>query len=143
MAISGTGAYEEIVGGQRRRLLLTNHEIQRFELQYAPFGIFELYDQLFGRASPPQVRHVRDLIALGLVGGGMSDRAADDLISSLPPSDNVALRGIAQRLMGVTFFPDVLAAPPKKGGAGSRVASRAVQPRPTTEPEIALPTSAA
>lgn len=120
MAISGTGAYEEEIGGATRRLCLRNAEIERFEIQYAPFGIFELWDQLFGRGSQPQARHVRDIVALGLVGGGMSDRAADDLIGSLPPSENLRLRAIAQRLLGVTFIPDVLTEAQKKKDRGSR-----------------------
>jgi len=116
--ISKTGGYEEAIGGINRRLLLRNGEIERFEIQFAPFGIFGLWDQLFGRGEAPQVRHIRDLVALGLVGGGMTDRAADDLIASLPPSENIALRQIAQRLLGVTFIPAVLET--KKKEAGSR-----------------------
>lgn len=142
MSIAKTGAYEEEIGGVRRRLLLRNGEIERFEAQYAPFGIFELWDQLFGRGSAPQVRHVRDLVALGLVGGGMTDRAADDLIASLPPSENLALRGVAQRLLGVTFVPAVLDAPRKKPAAGPRRA-RADQPESVTTPETRSATSAA
>lgn len=129
MSIASTAkGWDEEIGGQLRKLLLRNGELERFEVQYAPFGIFELFDQLFGRGPAPQVRHVRDLIALGLVGGGMTDRAADDLISSLPPSENVALRGIAQRLLGVTFLPDALDDKPGKRGAGSRKGARAAQP---------------
>lgn len=143
MAVSKSApGWEEEIGGQPRRLLLRNGELERFELQYAPFGIFELFDQLFGRGPAPQVRHVRDLIALGLVGGGMTDRAADDLVSSLPPSENVALRGIAQRLLGVTFLPDALDGKPGKRGAGSRKGARAARPEPTTTPEAGSETSA-
>lgn len=150
MAISGTApGYEETIGGQPRRLLLRNGEIERFEVQHATkvvngieypgTGIFELFDQLFGRGPAPQVLHVRDLVALGLVGGGMSDRAADDLIAGLPPSENMALRQVAQRLLGVTFLPDVLDAPRKKRAAGSR-AGAAVQPSPDTTPASASET---
>lgn len=131
MAISGSApVIEERIGGQPRRLLLRNGEIERFEVQHAPFGVFALWDQLFGRGTPPQVRHIRDLIALGLVGGGMSDRAADDLVGSLPPSENIALRLLAQRLLGVTFAPDVLGSV-KKNGAGSRRRPKSPDPEPT------------
>jgi hypothetical protein len=134
MAISSTAPHiEEQIGGQRRRLLLRNGEIERFEAQHAPLGIFELFDQLFGRGPAPQVRHVRDLIGLGLVGGGMTDRAADDLMASLPPSDNLDLRVTAQRLLGVTFMPAVLDKPVKKRGAGSGKGA-ADQPSLTTPP---------
>lgn len=137
MAISGTGAYEEEVGGVRRRLLLRNGEIERFEAQYAPFGVFELWGQLFGQGQAPQVRHVRDLVALGLVGGGMTDRAADELMASLPPSENIALRGTAQRLLGITFLPSVMDAGSKKKEAGSprrkRTAKSDMTPPPASE----------
>ena len=107
MAISQTpaGAYEAELGGAVRPLLLGNREIERFEVQYAPLGIFEMFDGLFGKGQQPQVRHVRDLIALALVGGGMSDRAADDLLASLPPSENPALRVLAQTVIGLAFMP--------------------------------------
>jgi len=121
--IAKPGVYREAIGGDDRDLLLRNGEIERFEIQYSPFGIYELWDQLFGRGSTPQVRHVRDLVALGLIGGGMSDRAADDLITSLGPDQNMALRATAQRLLGVTFIPAML----KKKEVGSRKKKRPAQ----------------
>lgn len=142
MGIAQTGVYEEQIGGENRRLLLRNGEIERFETQYAPFGIFELLDQLFGRGPAPQARHVRDLIALGLVGGGMTDKAADALIASLPPSENLHLRESAQRLIGVTFFPAVLDEKPKKRGAGSQ-RGKSGQPSSDTTPARKSETSAA
>jgi len=119
MAIARTDGYEEEIGGVRRRFLLRNGDIERFEVQHAPFGIFELWDQLCGRGAP-QVRHVRDILALALVGGGMPDRLADEVIAALPPSENMTLRAMALRVLGVTFLPE-LAAPSKKK-AGSRKA---------------------
>lgn len=143
MAIAATArGREEILGGQPHRLLLRNGEIERFELQHAPLGVFELFDQLFGRGPAPQVRHVRDIIALGLVGAGMSDRAADELIAGLPPSENMALRLIAQRLLGLTFLPDALEARPGKPGAGSQEGAEAARPEPITTPAPASGTSA-
>lgn len=142
MAIANTGpGHDEIIGGQARRLLLRNGEIERFEAQYAPFGIFALWDQLFGRGDAPQVRHVRDLIALGLVGGGMKDREADELVASLPPSENIALRQMAMRLLGLTFMPAVAERTAKKKEAGSRRSRNGVTPDMTPDP--ASPTSAA
>lgn len=109
MAITqSSGGLDEMIGGKPRALRLTNAEIERFEGQYAPLGIFELWDQLMGRGVP-QARCVRDIVALGLVGGGMADRAAEALIASLGPSENFALRDIAKRLLGVSFFPALLA----------------------------------
>lgn len=108
MGIAQTARYEEQVGGKSRPLVLRNAEIERFEIQHAPFGIYDLWNCLFDRGPEPQARHVRDLVALGLVGGGMTDRAADDLIADLPPSENMALRETARRLLGITFVPAVL-----------------------------------
>ncbi|MBN8189282.1 gene transfer agent family protein [Salipiger thiooxidans] len=131
MSIAQTGAYEEEVGGKSRRLLLRNREIERFEAQY-DVGIFELWDQLFGRGGrAPQARHVRDLVALALVGGGMSDRAAEDLVADLPPSENMRLRQIAQRVLGVAFIPAVLGEDKKKADGSGADASA---PPATTVP---------
>jgi len=131
VSIAQTGAYEEEVGGRSRRLLLRNREIERFEAQY-DVGIFELWDQLFGRGGrAPQARHVRDLVALTLVGGGMSDRAAEDLVAKLPPSENMRLRQIAQRVLGVAFIPAVLGEDKKKADGSGADASA---PPATTAP---------
>ena len=116
MAIARTDGYEEEIGGVRRRFLLRNGEIERFEVQHAPFGIFELWDQLCGRGAP-QVRHVRDILALALVGGGMPDRLADEVIAALPPSENMTLRALALRVLGVTFLPQVMEPTRKKAGS--------------------------
>ncbi|MCA1481692.1 gene transfer agent family protein, partial [Bradyrhizobium sp. NBAIM08] len=94
--------------------------IERFEEQYSPFGVFGLWDQLMGRGEAPQVRHVRDLVALGLVGGGLPDREADAVVAALPPSENLRLRSIAKALLGVTFLPIVLSAGKKKEDGSRR-----------------------
>ncbi len=131
MAVARTSAeLVEVIGGESRRLILRNAEIERFEVQYAPFGIFELWDQLIGKASPPQVRHVRDLVALGLIGAGLDDVKADALLASLPPSDNLFLRGVAVRLLGLAFVP--AAVKPQKKSAGSRSVKAAQEPSDTT-----------
>lgn len=110
------------LGGQSRPLLLRNAEIERFETQH-DLGIFAMLDRLFGQGANPQARHVRDLVALGLVGAGMNDRAADGLISSLPPSENHRLRQIASDLVLIAFIPEK---PEKKSvSAGSSGKSRA------------------
>lgn len=133
MAIAGTAPqHEEEIGGKVRHLRLRNGEIERFEAQYAPFGIFELWDQLAGRRAPPQARHVRDLVALALVGGGMSDRAADELVAALPPTENFRLRGIAFRTLGLAFFP--VEAEPAKKPDGSPNPDSSDPPVTTPEP---------
>lgn len=124
MSIARSGVYEERVGGEFRRLVLRNGEIERFEEQH-DLGIFEVWDQLFGRGERgPQARHVRDLIALALVGGGMSDRAADELVASLPPSENLVLRETVKRVLGVTFLPAVLDHSKKKEAGSPAQAGR-------------------
>lgn len=94
------------LGGKSRPLLLRNGEIERFEDLHG-VGIFAILDQMTtDRGASVQVRHVRDLIALGLVGGGLPDRAAEDMIAALPPSENIRLRQIALDLVLVAFTPD-------------------------------------
>lgn len=108
MAIAGTAgaAIVERIGGADRRLILRNGEIERFEAQYSPFGIFDLWARFVGDVDQcPQARHCRDLLALALVGGGMSDRAADDLVASLPPSANGQILGVASRVLAAAFVP--------------------------------------
>jgi hypothetical protein len=91
-------------------MVLGNAEIERFEDKYT--GIFETWDGFYGRAAKPTARQVRDLVALGLVGGGMKGKAADDLVASLGPEHNPHLYKIAQGLLGVAFMPDL----PSQGG---------------------------
>lgn len=100
------------LGGKSRPLILRNAEIERFEDQHQ-VGMFTMLDRLFGRAEAAQVRHIRDLVALGLVGGGLPDRAADDIVSAMPPSANHQLRQVASDLLLIAFLPDN---PQKKSG---------------------------
>lgn len=93
------------LGGKSRPLLLRNAEIERFEVQHN-LGIFAMLDRLFGQAEAPQARHIRDLVALGLVGGGLPERAADDIVSALPPSENHKLREIASDVVLMAFVPE-------------------------------------
>lgn len=133
MAISKPRAgaeYEEIIAGEPRSVLLRNDEIERFEIQHEPFGIYEFWDRMMGRGLAVQNRHVRDIIALALVGGGMRDRQADDLVRGIPPSENLALLATAKRIVGVTFMPDVLNVPEKKR-AGSQGAKNRAKPTTT------------
>ena len=107
------------LGGKSRPLLLRNAEIERFEGQHN-IGIFAMLDRLFGKADAPQARHIRDLVALGLVGGGMSDRVADEMVSAMPPNENHNLRQIASDLVLMAFVPD---APEKKSDEAGLSAS--------------------
>ncbi|WP_226782754.1 GTA-gp10 family protein [Oceaniglobus trochenteri] len=110
------------VGGRSYPMVLRNAEIERFETHHG-IGIFEMLDRMIDRSEAPQARHVRDLVALGLAGGGMPDRAADDIVSELGPSWNFALRQVAHDLVTVAFLPEK---PEKKSAAaGSRRKGRA------------------
>lgn len=106
------------IAGREHVLLLRNAEIERFEQRHDPLGAFEMMRRFIdGR---PQVRHCRDLVALGLVGGGMSNRAADDLVGGLGPEHDLALRQHANDVLFRAFLPAPSAdAGPKDGGDGS------------------------
>lgn len=127
MAIARSGVLVEKIDGTDYPLRLRNAEIERFEDQF-DFGIFELWDQIMGRGRPPKAGHVRDLVALALVGAGMSDLAADKLIASLGPDHNFALRAVAQRVLGAAFFPIVLRDKGKKKQGGSPPAEPSASP---------------
>ena len=103
-ALAPRGGLAEQLAGASRPLLLRNAEIERFEDAHG--GIFAFWDGLFGRGEKPTSRQVRDLIALGLVGAGMGDQAADDLVAGLGPDENLRLYTIAQGLIGAAFLPD-------------------------------------
>lgn len=95
------GGIIEQLGGESHPLLLRNREVERFEAQHG-LGIFEFLDQVLGKGSP-QSRHCRDLVALGLVGGGLADRSADHIIDEMPPHENMRIRAIAQDLLMAAF----------------------------------------
>lgn len=99
------GGLVEDLGGASRPLVLRNGEIERFEDRHR--GSFDLWDGFFGRANKPTSREVRDLVALGLVGGGMTDGEADAILSAYGPGENLRLYKIAQALLGVAFVPDI------------------------------------
>jgi hypothetical protein len=99
------GGLVETLARAPRVLVLRNAEIERFEDRHN--SIFVLWDGFFDRAPKPTTRQVRDLVALGLVGGGMLDKDADSLLADLGPAENQHLYTIAQGLIGVAFVPDV------------------------------------
>lgn len=98
------GGLAEELAGASRVMVLRNAEIERFEDHRR--GIFAIWDGFFGRGAKPTAGEVRDLIALGLVGGGMADKAADALVAGLGPGENARLYTLAQALVGVAFVPE-------------------------------------
>ena len=99
------GGIVETIGDASYSFKLRNREIERFEDQHR--GIFDLWEGFFGRGKKPNSKEVRDILALGLVGGGMKDAEADAVISKCTPEDLMRLFQIAQAVLGVAFMPDV------------------------------------
>jgi hypothetical protein len=100
------GGVVEYIGGTSYTFILRNREIERFEDKHR--GIFELWDGFFGNGKKPSSREVRDILALGLVGGGKKDHESDRIILAAQPEDLLRLYGIAQAVLGVAFMPDAM-----------------------------------
>ncbi len=100
------GGIVETIGDASYSFRLRNREIERFEDKHR--GIFDLWDGFFGRGTKPTSTEVRDIIALGLVGGGVKDREADEAVSKCGPDDLMRLFQIAQAIVGVAFMPDAV-----------------------------------
>ena len=113
MAITGEaprGAILAEIGGAERVLMLRLAEIERWEDRH--YGIYDLSQRLLSGEPPrPKVGELRDLIALGLVGGGMSDKDAEGLASAFAASDLTRIYTWASRLLGVALYPDIVDAP--------------------------------
>lgn len=125
MAIESTAAHEEDLGGRRRKLILRNAEIERFEALHG--GVFDFWRQLSGEVPGIRAGACRDMVALALVGGGCPDREADAIVAALGPDQNFRLRAIAQRALGLAFFPAILTATDQKkspGGSSGRKRAR-------------------
>ena len=106
------GGVVEYIGDTSYVFLLRNREIERFEDKHR--GIFDAWDGFFGRGKKLNSKEVRDLLALALVGGGMKDSDADQVISSANPADLLRLYQIAQATIGMAFMPDALDETSKK-----------------------------
>ena len=111
------GGIVETIGDASYSFRLRNREIERFEDKHR--GIFDLWDGFFGRGTKPTSTEVRDIIALGLVGGGVKDREADEAVSKCGPDDLMRLFQIAQAIVGVAFMPDAVDDDAKKKTAES------------------------
>lgn len=103
------GGIREDLAGAPRVLILRNDEIERFEDEHR--GAFEVLEAFSAgpfapRGSVPTVAECRDLVALGLIGGGMEGAAADSLVAALGPDQNRRLQAMAHALLGVAFYPD-------------------------------------
>lgn len=106
------GGVVETIDDASYAFILRNREIERFEDKHR--GIFDLWDGFFGRGRKPTSREVRDIVALGLVGGGMKDAEADAVVARCTPADLTRLYAIAQAVLGVAFMPDAMDEASKK-----------------------------
>ncbi len=99
------GGLVEEIGGATYPFVLRNREIERFEDKHR--GIFDLWDGFYRGGTKPSSVEVRDLLALALVGGGMKDAKADEVLKGCTPGDLLRLYAIAQAVLGAAFMPDV------------------------------------
>jgi hypothetical protein len=106
------GGVVEYIGDTSYVFLLRNREIERFEDKHR--GIFDFWEGMFGRGTKPTSTEVRNLLALGLVGGGMKDAEADRVLAQATPADLLRLYQIAQSVLGVAFMPDAVEEASKK-----------------------------
>lgn len=98
------GGVVEEIDGVTYTLILRNREIERFEDKHR--GIFEIWDGFFSRGQKPSSNEVKDLIALALVGGGLTDKQADIIVEKGGPESLFKFYQIAQAVLGVAFMPD-------------------------------------
>ena len=100
------GGVVEYIGSTSYAFVLRNREIERFEDKHR--GIFDLWDGFFGRGTKRTSTEVKDLAALGLVGGGMKDHEADKVLMQCGPDQLMHLFQLAQAIVGVAFMPDAM-----------------------------------
>ena len=99
------GGVAEYLGDTSYTFKLRNREIERFEDKHR--GIFDLWEGFFERGKKPTSKEIRDILALGLVGGGMKDHEADEVIAKAGQSDLMRMYQIAQAVIGIAFMPDI------------------------------------
>lgn len=100
------GGVVEYIGDTSYAFVLRNREIERFEDKHR--GIFDFWEGVFGRGKKPSSKEVRDIVALGLVGGGMKDHDADKVLMQCGPDQLMHLFQLAQAIVGVAFMPDAM-----------------------------------
>lgn len=93
------------IGGKTRTLLLRTGEIELFEERYDPLGLYDVIARFVQGQPSPQVRHCRDLVELGLIGGGLDASVVGKLVSAMGPEHNLFIKSIAHRLIMAPFAP--------------------------------------
>lgn len=103
------GGVVDEIDGVTYTLILRNREVERFEDKHRP--ILDLWDGFFDRGRKPTSRELRDIIALALVGGGLTDLKADKIVESGGPESLLKFYQLAQSVVGVAFMPDAFSDP--------------------------------
>ena len=106
------GGVVDQIDGVTYTMILRNREIERFEDKHR--GIFELWNGFYDDGEKPSSREVRDLVALSLVGGGLSDIKADKIVEDAGPEALLKFYQLAQSIVGVAFMPDIFDEPEVK-----------------------------
>lgn len=106
------GGVVDQIDGVTYTLILRNREIERFEDKHR--GIFELWNGFYDEGKKPSSREVRDIVALALNGGGLSDMKADRIVEDAGPEGLMKFYQLAQSIVGVAFMPDIFDAPEVK-----------------------------
>ena len=106
------GGVVDQIDGVTYTMILRNREIERFEDKHR--GIFELWNGFYDDGKKPSSREVRDLVALSLVGGGLSDIKADKSVEDAGPEALLKFYQLAQSIVGVAFMPDIFDEPEVK-----------------------------
>lgn len=137
------GGVVEALGGAERVLCLTLAEIERFEDRPNGRGIYAVYFGFRGLETRPTAAEVRDLVALGLVGGGMRDSDADALVTAEGAEGLLTLYQLANGLLGAAFNPDwdQEAPPGKPAGATPDDTVSATTSAAPPPPDTGQPTS--
>lgn len=99
------GGVVDEINGVTYTFILRNGQIERFEDRHR--GIFELWDGFFERGTKPTSVEVKDIVALALVGGGLTDAKADRIIEDGGTENLLRFYQLAQAIVGVAFMPDV------------------------------------
>lgn len=99
------GGVVEQLGDASYQMVIRLGEVERFEDKHR--GIFELWDGFFRGGKKPSSSEIRDIVALGLVGGGLSDAKADRIVDELGVEGLLDLYQIAAGILGAAFMPEV------------------------------------
>lgn len=100
------GGFTDTLAGHVRTFCLTNAEIERFEDKHR--GVFALWDAFFSNGQSPTATEVKDILALGLIGGGMTPPDADRVVKDLKPEHLLEAYQLAQAVLGAAFMPDAV-----------------------------------